>query len=166
MLAVMEENDICTVAANLGQARVLLRLAQSCKRPLEAPPALTQPHTPMRSRSSSFSHRSDVYHQMQHQHNPPQTLAMDPQLMTPLTPGAMQTISPRMAEAMARRPSSVPSQHLLEASGDYPGAAPRTTYAYSQHAAMPGMQMMLQHMTGSMPAMPGKPQHMPVACQL
>ncbi|KAM4606965.1 uncharacterized protein ACJ7VT_015286 [Polymixia lowei] len=195
MLAVMEENDVRTVAANLGQARVLSRLALNCKRPVEAPPAPSQPQTPMRSRSNSFSHRSDIYHQQQHhQHHshPPQTLTMDPQLMPPQTPGAMQTISPRMGELMGRRPNSAPSQHLLEASGGYPGPVPRTPgpyagamvpiqsrpmSAYSQHpgVAMPGMpmqgmQIMPQQMTGSMPAMPGSihpmpgmPQQMPIS---
>ncbi|XP_040906369.1 C-terminal-binding protein 2a isoform X1 [Toxotes jaculatrix] len=192
MLAVMEENDVRTVAPNLGQARVLSRLVTNCKRPAEAPPALSQPQTPMRGRSNSFSHRSDIYHHPQQHHppHPPQALTVDPQLMPPPTPGAMQTISPRMGEVIGRRPSSAPSQHLLEASGGYPGQPPRSPgpytgaimpvqsrpmSAYSAGVTMPGMpmqgmQIMPQHMTGSMPAipgsmhsMPGMPQQMPVS---
>ncbi|XP_060895960.1 C-terminal-binding protein 2a isoform X1 [Labrus mixtus] len=193
MLAVMEENDVRTVAPNLGQARVLSRLVHNCKRPVEATPAPSQPQTPMRGRSNSFSHRSDVYHHQQQQHHhthPSQALTVDPQLMPPQTPGAMQTISPRMGETMGRRPSSAPSQHLLEASGGYPGQPPRSPgpyagaimpiqqrpmSAYSSGMAMSGMpmqgmQIMPQQMTGSMPAMPGSmhsmpgmPQQMPVS---
>lgn len=192
MLAVMEENDVRTVAPNLGQARVLSRLVQNCKRPVEAPPAPSQPQTPMRGRSNSFSHRSDISHHQQqhHQHYPPhplQALNMDPQLMPPQTPGAMQTISPRMGEVMGRRPSSAPSQHLLEAVGGYPGQPHRSPgpytgaimpvqsrpmSAYSSGMTMPGMpmQIMPQQMTGSMPAiagsihsMQGMPQQMPLS---
>lgn len=192
MLAVMEENDVRTVAPNLGQARVLSRLVHNCKRPVETLPPPSQPQTPMRGRSNSFSHRSDIYHQQQHHHqpHPPQALTVDPQLMPPQTPGAMQTISPRMGDVMGRRPSSAPSQHLLEASGGYPGQPPRSPgpyagaimpvqsrpmSAYSSGMTMPGMpmqgmQMMPHQMTGSMPAitgsihsMPGMPQQMPVS---
>ncbi|XP_023273849.1 trithorax group protein osa isoform X1 [Seriola lalandi dorsalis] len=187
MLAVMEENDVRTVAPNLGQARVLSRLLHNCKRAAEAPQAHSQPQTPMRGRSNSFSHRSDIYHPQQHHpQHPPQALTVDPQLMPPPTPGGMQTISPRMGEVMGRRPSSAPSQHLLEASGGYPGQHPRSPgpysgaimpvqsrpmSAYSSGMSMPGMSMQgMQHMTGSMPAipgsihsMPGMPQQMPVS---
>ncbi|XP_049592798.1 C-terminal-binding protein 2a isoform X2 [Syngnathus scovelli] len=187
MLTVMEDNDIRTVAPNLGQARVLSRVVHNYKRPTEAPPPPSQPQTPMRGRSNSFSHRSDVYHQQQHQPlHPPQALHVDPHLIPPQTPGAMQTISPRMGEAIGRRPSSAPSQQLLEASGGYPGQSPRTPgpyvgallpvqsrpmSAYSmQGLPVQGMQIMSQQMTGSMPAiagsihpMPGMPQQMPVS---
>ncbi|XP_054455777.1 C-terminal-binding protein 2a isoform X1 [Anoplopoma fimbria] len=192
MLAVMEENDVRTVAPNLGQARVLSRLVHNCKRPAEAQPAPSQPQTPMRGRSNSFSHRSDIYHhQQQHQStHPSQALTLDPQMMHPQTPGAMQTISPRMGDVMGRRPNSAPSQHLLEASGGYPGQPPRSPGSYAG-ALMPvqsrpmsayssgvtmsgmpmhGMQMMPQQMTGSMPAiqgsmhsMQGMPQQMPLS---
>ncbi|CAG6016886.1 unnamed protein product, partial [Menidia menidia] len=183
MLAVMEENDVRTVAPNLGQARVLSRLVHNYKKPVEATPAPSRPQTPMRGRSNSFSHRSDVYHQQQHLHSqhPAQALAMDPQLMPPQTPGGMQTISPRMGEVMGRRPSSAPSQHLLEASAGYPGQPPRSPgpyagaimpvqsrpmSAYSSGMGVPGvhmqgMQMMPQQMTGSMPAIPGSIHHIP-----
>lgn len=177
MLAVMEENDVRTVAPNLGQARVLSRLVHNCKRPVEAPAAPSQPQIPMRGRSNSFSHRSDIYHQQPHHHppHPTQALTVDPQLIPPPTPGAMQTISARMGEVMGRRPSSAPSHHLLEASGGYPGQPPRSPGPYAG-AIMPvqsrpmsayssgvtvsgmplqGMQIMPQQMTGSMPAIPG-----------
>ncbi|XP_019715710.1 C-terminal-binding protein 2a isoform X1 [Hippocampus comes] len=192
MLAVMEDNDVRTVAPNLGQARVLSRVVHNCKRPTEAPPAPSQPQTPMRGRSNSFSHRSDVYSQQHHHQplHPPQALNVDPHLIPPPTPGAMQTISPRIGEVVGRRPSSAPSQQLLEASGGYPGQPPRSPgpyvgammpvqsrpmSAYSsgmnmQGLPVQGMQIMSQQMTGSMPAiagsihpMPGMPQHMPVS---
>ncbi|KAM6916117.1 C-terminal-binding protein 2-like isoform 2-T2 [Xenentodon cancila] len=192
MLAVMEENDVRTVAPNLGQARVLSRLVHNYKRPLEATPAPSRPQTPMRGRSNSFSHRSDIYHQPQHHHspNPSQGLVVESQLMTPQTPGAMQTIAPRMGEVIGRRPSSAPSHHVLEASGGYPSQPPRSPGPYAG-AIMPvqsrpmsayssgmtmsgvpvqGMQIMPQQMTGSMPAIPGSihsmpsmPQQMPVS---
>ncbi|XP_075334557.1 C-terminal-binding protein 2a isoform X1 [Odontesthes bonariensis] len=187
MLAVMEENDFRTVAPNLGQARVLSRFVHNYKRPVEATPAPSRPQTPLRGRSNSFSHRSDVYHQQQHHHlqHPPQALAMDPQLMHSQTPGAMQTISPRMGEVIGRRPSSAPSQHLLEASAGYPNQPPRSPgpyagtimpvqsrpmSAYSSGVHMQGMQIMPQQITGSMPAIPGSihpipgmPQQMPIS---
>ncbi|XP_026165749.1 C-terminal-binding protein 2a isoform X1 [Mastacembelus armatus] len=192
MLAVMEENDVRTVAPNLGQARVLSRLVHNYKRPVEAPAAPSQPQTPLRGRSNSFSHRSDIYHQQPHYHppHPPQALTVDPQLMPPQTPGAMQTISPRIGDVLSRRPSSAPSQHLLEASGGYPGPPPRSPgpyagaivpaqsrpmSAYTSGVAIPGMpmqsmQIMPQQMTGSMPAIPGSihsmqgmPQPMPIS---
>ncbi|XP_005727487.1 uncharacterized protein LOC102199986 isoform X2 [Pundamilia nyererei] len=191
MLAVMEENDVRTVAPNLGQARVLSRLVHHYKRPIEATPAPSQPQTPMRGRSNSFSHRADIYQPHHHHHHPPHTpqpLAVDPQLMPPPTPGAMQTISPRMGEVIGRRPSSAPSQQLLEASGGYPGQPTRSPGPYagalmpvqsrpmSAYSSgmpglpMPGMQIMPHQMTGSMPAiagsihsMPGMPQQMPIS---
>lgn len=192
MLAVMEENDVRAVAPNLGQARVLSRLLQNYKLPIEAPPAPSQPQTHMRGRSNSFSHRSDFPHH--HHHHPPphtpHTLNVDPGLMPPQTPGAMPSVNPRMGEVLGRRPSSAPSQQLLEVSGCYPGQAPRTPgpytgaimpshsrplSAYSSGMTMPGMpmqgmQIMPQQMTGSMPAiagsihsMQGMPQQMPVS---
>ncbi|XP_077469314.1 C-terminal-binding protein 2a isoform X1 [Stigmatopora argus] len=196
MLAVMEDNDVRTVAPNLGQARVLSRVVHNCKRPAEAPPAPSQPQTPIRGRSNSFSHRSDVFHQQQHHHHhqqpihPSQALHIDPHLIPPQTPGCMQTISPRMGEVIGRRPSSAPSQQLLEASGGFSGQAPRSPgpyvgammpvhsrpmSAYSSGMTMQGfpvqgMQIMSQQMSGSMPAiagsihpMPGMPQQMPVS---
>uniref|UniRef100_A0A3B4ALU4 C-terminal-binding protein 2 n=1 Tax=Periophthalmus magnuspinnatus TaxID=409849 RepID=A0A3B4ALU4_9GOBI len=170
MLVVMEENDVRTVAPNLGQARVLSRVVQNYKRPVEIPPVLSQPQTPMRGRSNSFSHRSDIYGQQQHPHpsHPPQTLTVDPQLLPPQTPGPMQTITPRMGDTVGRRPSSAPSQHLLEASA-FPGPPPRSPGPYVG-AMMPVQSRPMSHMSGSMPAIAGSmhqlptmPQQMPIS---
>lgn len=190
MLAVMEENDVRAVAPNLGQARVLSRLVQNCKRPIEPPSAPSHPQTPMRGRSNSFSHRSDIPHHHHHSPHTPHMLNVDPQLMPLQTPGAMPSYNPRMGEVMGRRPSSAPSQQLLEVSGGYLGQPPRTPgpyagaimpihsrpmSAYASGMTMPGMPMqgmhiMPQQMTGSMPAiagsihsMQGMPQQMPVS---
>ncbi|XP_076142663.1 uncharacterized protein LOC143124858 [Alosa pseudoharengus] len=205
MLAVMEENDVRSVAPNLGQARVLSRVAVSCKRPVEAPAPTSQPSQqqqhhhqnphhmgtmpppPSRTRSNSFSHRSDVY-QPHHGMSLGIGVGMESQMLTaPPTP--MQTISPRMGEAISRRPSSAPSQHLLETTGGgggygppgsrtpgpYSGAMvpvqPRPMSAYSSQPAlpmsahmaalqqqMPGMPHQMQGM--QLPALPGVPQHL------
>lgn len=69
----------------------------------------------MRGRSNSFSHRSDLYMQ-------PQALNMDSHLIHP-PPSALQSVSPRMGEFLGRRPSSAPSQHLLETT-TYPAVRP------------------------------------------
>ncbi|TRY91791.1 hypothetical protein DNTS_021914, partial [Danionella cerebrum] len=145
MLAVMEENDVRSVAPNLGQARVLSRVVLRCKRPPETIPSTPlHPNAPVRGRSNSFSHRSDIYvHQP-----PPMTPGMESQYMQPpSTP--MQTISPRMGEGFSRRPSSAPSQQLLETSvypgprsaGAYSGAMvpvqPRPLSGYNTHSSMP-----------------------------
>lgn len=112
MLAVMEENDIRSVAPNLGQARVLSRIALSCKRPpLEA--TMNSVQGVVRARSNSFSHHNDVYLQQQ---------SLDPSVM-PLPTNTLQPISGRMGEMMGRRPNSAPSQHLLETTS-YPGPSP------------------------------------------
>ncbi|KAG5266873.1 hypothetical protein AALO_G00237210 [Alosa alosa] len=190
MLAVMEENDVRSVAPNLGQARVLSRVAVSCKRPVEAPAPTSQPQQqhhhhqnphhmgtmpppPSRTRSNSFSHRSDVY-QPHHGMSLGIGVGMESQMLTaPPTP--MQTISPRMGEAISRRPSSAPSQHLLETTGGgggyglpgsrtpgpYSGAMvpvqPRPMSAYSSQPALP----MSAHMAALQQQMPGMPHQMP-----
>ncbi|XP_062863561.1 C-terminal-binding protein 2a isoform X1 [Trichomycterus rosablanca] len=153
MLDVMEENDICSVAPNLGQARVLSRVTNCCKRPHDVPPSTPQHFSaPVRGRSNSFSHRSDLY-----MHQQPMTPSMDSQYMQPLTP--MQTIFPRMGEVISHRPNSAPSQQLLESSGYFgartPGAfssamvpvQPSPVPPYTPHAGppmpshIPGMQL-------------------------
>ncbi|XP_030636852.1 C-terminal-binding protein 2a [Chanos chanos] len=178
MLAVMEENDVRSVAPNLGQARVLSRVALSCKRPPDVTPATPQqPNVPVRSRSNSFSHRSDIY-----VHQPSQSvpLGIDPHLMQPpQTP--MQTVSSRMGEIMGRRPSSAPSQQLLDTGGypiarspgAYSGAMvpvqPRPMSAYTPQVGlpMPPMATMPQqvplppHLPGLPPQIPGIPPQMP-----
>ncbi|KAL6477706.1 hypothetical protein MHYP_G00135410 [Metynnis hypsauchen] len=176
MLAVMEENDVRSVAPNLGQARVLSRVALCCKRPPDIPPPT--PHSssaPVRGRSNSFSHRSDIYVHQQ----PPMTPGIESQYMQPPL-NTLQTMSPRMGEVMSRRPSSAPSQQLLEASG-YPGARtpgafsgamvpvhPRPMSAYTPQAGlpMPPMTAMSQqvalpsHIPGMQPHISGLQQQM------
>ncbi|KAI7804955.1 C-terminal-binding protein 2, partial [Triplophysa rosa] len=177
MLAVMEENDACSVAPNLGQARVLSRVVLSCKKTPEVPPASPQhPSATVRGRSNSFSHRGDIYvHQP-----PPMTPGVDSHYMQPpSTP--MQTISPRMVESYGRRPSSAPSQQFLETSG-YPGARfagsysgamlpvqPRPLSACNPHAGlhMPPMAAASRqvaipsHLPGIPPQLPGPIHAMP-----
>uniref|UniRef100_A0A671Y4J0 C-terminal-binding protein 2 n=1 Tax=Sparus aurata TaxID=8175 RepID=A0A671Y4J0_SPAAU len=110
-LGMMEDHDVRSVAPNLAQARVLSRVVLSCKASGPVP----------RTRSNSFSHRNDLYMQ-------PQGLTMDPNLMQQ-PPTTIQTVSPRMGEFLGRRPSSAPSQHLLETT-TYPGARPLATGAF------------------------------------
>uniref|UniRef100_A0A7N6B1U5 C-terminal-binding protein 2 n=1 Tax=Anabas testudineus TaxID=64144 RepID=A0A7N6B1U5_ANATE len=110
-LGMMEDHDVRSVAPNLAQARVLSRVVLGCK----------TGGTALRTRSNSFSHRSDLYMQ-------PQGLTMDPSLMQQ-PPTTLQTVSPRMGEFLGRRPSSAPSQHLLETT-TYPGARPLATGAF------------------------------------
>ncbi|MEQ2211160.1 hypothetical protein XENOCAPTIV_023014, partial [Xenoophorus captivus] len=110
-LTMMEDHDIRCVAPNLAQARVLSHVVLGCK----------TGGSVTRTRSNSFSHRSDLYMQ-------PQGLTMDPSLMQQ-PPTTIQTISPRMGEFLGRRPSSAPSQHLLETT-TYHGARPVGTGAF------------------------------------
>uniref|UniRef100_A0A7N8X6A0 C-terminal-binding protein 2 n=1 Tax=Mastacembelus armatus TaxID=205130 RepID=A0A7N8X6A0_9TELE len=110
-LGMMEDHDVRSVAPNLAQARVLSRVVLGCK----------TGGTATRTRSNSFSHRNDLYMQ-------PQGLTMDPSLMQQ-PPTTIQTVSPRMGEFLGRRPSSAPSQHLLETT-TYPGARPLATGAF------------------------------------
>lgn len=110
-LGMMEDHDVRSVAPNLAQARVLSRVILGCR--------TNGPAT--RARSNSFSHRNDFYMQ-------PQGLTMDPSLVQQ-PPSAIQPVSPRMGEFLGRRPSSAPSQHLLETT-TYPGARPLATVAF------------------------------------
>ncbi|KAJ8391822.1 hypothetical protein AAFF_G00085940 [Aldrovandia affinis] len=105
-LALLEENDARSVAPNLGQTRVLSRVAQGLRRPVEAPP---------------------------------------------LPPAPIQQLQPPGRAVAGRRPSSAPSQHLLEtappgypmafpAGGGYgnppaapPPSSPRPSSAYTAH---------------------------------
>ncbi|XP_019721330.1 C-terminal binding protein 2, like isoform X2 [Hippocampus comes] len=125
VLGMMEDHDVRSVAPNLAQARVLSRIVQSSKNGGAAP----------RTRSNSFSHRNDYYVQ-------PQGLTMDAGLMQQ-PPTAVQAASPRLGEFLGRRPSSAPSQHLLETTA-YPaprplaaGALPISPAGYS-HAVSQG----------------------------
>lgn len=117
-LAVMEEHDIKSVAANLGQARLLSGFIKSYRTDLQMLRQDQQKNNSLRSRtrSNSFSHRGDLMRSdfnaqtlnstmMDGNPNPPHSLSLQP-------------VSPRMAE-LNRRPSSAPSQHLLE-TASYP----------------------------------------------
>lgn len=113
MLGMMEDHDVRSVAPNLAQARVLSRLVLGCKTSGAA----------TRSRANSFTHRNEFYMQ-------PQGLSMDPSLMQQ-PPSAIQNVSPRVGEFLGRRPSSAPSQHLLETT-TYPGGRPSASGVYHQ----------------------------------
>lgn len=110
-LGMMEDHDVRSVAPNLAQARVLSRVVLGCKGGGLA----------TRTRSNSFSHSNNHYMQ-------PQGFTMDSSLM-PQPPTTIQTMSPRMGEFLGRRPSSAPSQHLLETT-TYPGVRPLATGAF------------------------------------
>lgn len=116
-LAVMEEHDIKSVVANLGQARLLSGLIKSYRADLQMQRQDPQKNNSLRSRarSNSFSHRGDLMRN-----------DFSAQPLNPMMDGvsnqqhslSLQPVSPRMAE-LSRRPSSAPSQHLLEAA-NYP----------------------------------------------
>ncbi|KAM4852045.1 C-terminal-binding protein 2 isoform 1-T1 [Thomomys bottae] len=107
VLATLEDADIKAVAPNLGQARVLSRLASSFQTEMQLR-RQDRACPPPRTRSSSFSHRSELL---------PRDLAV---LGTP----APQAPSSAHPADLARRPASAPSQHLLETAAAYsaPGA--------------------------------------------
>ncbi|XP_014735093.1 PREDICTED: C-terminal-binding protein 2 isoform X1 [Sturnus vulgaris] len=114
LLAMMEENDIKSVAPNLGQARVLSRIAHNYKAEMqlqrqERRSGALRPRT----RSNSFSHRSEL----------PAEFGV-PTVDGPGTsqhPPPLQPLSPRGVD-IHRRPSSAPTQHLLETT-TYPAPA-------------------------------------------
>ncbi|XP_008060694.1 C-terminal-binding protein 2 isoform X1 [Carlito syrichta] len=109
VLATLEDADIKSVAPNLGQARVLSRLASSCRTEMHLRRQDRAGPLP-RTRSSSFSHRSEL---LPGDLAPLGATALQPQSMGPL-PAA----SPRAGDP-TRRPSSAPSQHLLETAAAY-----------------------------------------------
>ncbi|XP_069844363.1 C-terminal-binding protein 2 isoform X1 [Dipodomys merriami] len=102
VLATLEDADAKAVAPNLGQARVLSRLAGSFRAEMQLR-RQGRAGPPPRARSSSFSHRSEP-------------LPGDPALQAQLPPGPLQ--APRPGD-LARRPASAPSQHLLETAATY-----------------------------------------------
>ncbi|KAM4702618.1 C-terminal-binding protein 2 [Rhinophrynus dorsalis] len=123
-LAVMEEHDIKSVAANLGQARLLSGLIKSYRADLQMLRQDQQKNNSLRARtrSNSFSHRGDLMRSEftgQSINNP-----MLDGVQNPQHPLSLQPVSPRMAE-LNRRPSSAPSQHLLETAA-YPSSAMST----------------------------------------
>nr|DBA15012.1 TPA: hypothetical protein GDO54_004277 [Pyxicephalus adspersus] len=117
-LAVMEEHDIKSVAANLGQARLLSGLIGSYRADLQMLRQDLQKSNSLRSRarSNSFSHRGDLV-RSEFGAQPLNNLTTDG-VSNPHHSLSLQPGSPRMAE-LNRRPSSAPSQHLLEAAS-YP----------------------------------------------
>ncbi|XP_033005336.1 C-terminal-binding protein 2 isoform X4 [Lacerta agilis] len=120
MLAMMEENDIKSVAPNLGQARVLSRIAHIYKAEMQMQrqdrkTTIIRP----RHRSNSFSHRSELL-QNEYAMHPATSPMADGAVMHPPAAASMQPVSPRVAE-ITRRPSSAPTQHLLE-TATYPAS--------------------------------------------
>ncbi|KAH0508018.1 C-terminal-binding protein 2 [Microtus ochrogaster] len=109
VLATLEDADIKSVAPNLGQARVLSRLASSCRTEMQF---RRQDRTgpPPRPRSSSFSHRSELLSN---------DLASLGTTGLQFHPAGPLPTSPSRAGDLARRPSSAPSQHLLETAATY-----------------------------------------------
>ncbi|XP_043407990.1 C-terminal-binding protein 2 isoform X2 [Chelonia mydas] len=113
LLAMMEENDIKSVAPNLGQARVLSRIAHNYKTEMQL-----QRHDGKngtlrpRTRSNSFSHRSELLQNAYGMH-PASGPGVDGTSMQQAPPPSLQPVSPRVGE-INRRPSSAPTQHLLE----------------------------------------------------
>uniref|UniRef100_A0A8C0ZSM0 C-terminal-binding protein 2 n=1 Tax=Castor canadensis TaxID=51338 RepID=A0A8C0ZSM0_CASCN len=110
VLATLEDADIKSVAPNLGQARVLSRLASSCRTEMQLrrQDRTGPPPPPPRTRSSSFSQRSDLL---------PGDLGAT--ALHPQPAGPLHKPSPHPG-GLARRPSSAPSQHLLETAATYP----------------------------------------------
>ncbi|XP_054437646.1 C-terminal-binding protein 2 isoform X1 [Pteronotus mesoamericanus] len=108
VLATMEDADIKCVAPNLGQARVLGRLASSCRAEMQLR-RQGQAAPPPRARSSSFSHRDELLGDWSSLGAP----GLPPQALGPLQ------AAPTRAGDLARRPSSAPSQHLLEPAATY-----------------------------------------------
>ncbi|KAM6306456.1 uncharacterized protein AAHN32_004422 [Aegotheles albertisi] len=119
LLAMMEENDIKSVAPNLGQARVLSRIAHNYKAEMQLQRQERRSGTLRpRTRSNSFSHRSELMGD----YGAPLGLGPTtdgPAASQPLPP--LQPISPRAGD-IHRRPSSAPTQHLLETTA-YPASA-------------------------------------------
>ncbi|XP_038296783.1 C-terminal-binding protein 2 isoform X1 [Canis lupus familiaris] len=108
VLATMEDADIKCVAPNLGQARVLSRLAGTCRSEMQLR-RQSRLGPPPRARSSSFSHRGEL-----HGDAP----SLGAAALPPQPGGPLQAASPRAGD-LARRPSSAPSQHLLETAATY-----------------------------------------------
>ncbi|XP_045423956.1 C-terminal-binding protein 2 isoform X1 [Lemur catta] len=109
VLATLEDTDIKSVAPNLGQARVLSRLASSCRTEMQLRRQDRVGPLP-RTRSSSFSHRSELLHS--------DLASLGATALQPQPAAPLQAASPRAGD-VARRPSSAPSQHLLETAATY-----------------------------------------------
>ncbi|XP_043912125.1 C-terminal-binding protein 2 isoform X1 [Protopterus annectens] len=107
LLAMMEDNDIRQVASNLGQARMLSRVVHNYKAEMQLLRQDMQGNAVRsRTRSNSFSHRGEL---MRSEYGVQGSTG-------PLLDGVVMqqpTGSLQPAE-ISRRPSSAPSQHLLE----------------------------------------------------
>ncbi|XP_004839060.2 C-terminal-binding protein 2 [Heterocephalus glaber] len=118
-LATLEDADVKSVAPNLGQARVLSRLVLSCRTEMQLRRQSGAGPLP-RTRSSSFSHRSELL--------PSDLASLGATALQPQPVGPLQMASPQTGD-MARRPSSAPSQHLLEtATYSAPGVGPQAPH--------------------------------------
>uniref|UniRef100_A0A286Y3Z5 C-terminal-binding protein 2 n=1 Tax=Cavia porcellus TaxID=10141 RepID=A0A286Y3Z5_CAVPO len=118
-LATLEDADIKSVAPNLGQARVLSRLVSSCRTEMQLRRQNRAGPLP-RTRSSSFSHRSELL--------PNDLASLGATALQPQPAGPLQMVSPQGGD-LARRPSSAPSQHLLEtATYSAPGVSPQAPH--------------------------------------
>lgn len=108
VLATMEDADIKCVAPNLGQARVLSRLANCCRTEMQLRRQCQVGALP-RIRSSSFSHQSELHDDVS---------SLGAPVLQPQPVGPLQATSPQAGHP-ARRPSSAPSQHLPETAATY-----------------------------------------------
>nr|XP_058909974.1 C-terminal-binding protein 2 [Kogia breviceps] len=119
VLSTMEDADIKCVAPNLGQARVLSRLASSCRTEMQLRRQGRGGSLP-RTRSSSLSHRSELHGDLS---------GLDASALRRQPAGPLQATSPQAAD-VARRPSSAPSQHLLETAATYsaPGVGAQVSH--------------------------------------
>ncbi|XP_026524747.1 C-terminal-binding protein 2 isoform X1 [Notechis scutatus] len=123
LLAMMEDNDIKSVAPNLGQAKVLSRIVHTYKVEMQLQ-RQSRKNTAIRSRnrSNSFSHRSELL-QNEYGSHPFTNPVVDGVAAYQSPTASMQPPSPRIAE-VTRRPSSAPT-HLLEtATGFSPQVTP------------------------------------------
>ncbi|KAJ1139765.1 hypothetical protein NDU88_006131 [Pleurodeles waltl] len=107
MLAVMEDHDIKAVSANLGQARVLSRIAQNYRAELQLQRQNRKVHALRgRARSNSFSHRGEL---LRGEYG---LQSFGGQVVDGT--GMQQSTLAIRGPELSRRPSSAPSQHLLE----------------------------------------------------
>ncbi|KAG8135502.1 hypothetical protein E2320_008518 [Naja naja] len=146
LLAMMEDNDIKSVAPNLGQARMLSRIVHTYKVEMQLQ-RQSRKNTAIRSRnrSNSFSHRSELL-QNEYGTHPFTNPVVDGIAAYQSPTASMQPPSPRIAE-LTRRPSSAPTQHLLETAT---GFSPQVTpfLPSSGYSALGPCNMHLRQATG------------------
>ncbi|XP_040847884.1 C-terminal-binding protein 2 isoform X1 [Ochotona curzoniae] len=109
VLSTLEDADIKSVAPNLGQARVLSRLASSCRAEMQLRRRDRAGPLP-RTRSSSFGHHGELL--------PGDVASLGATALHPQPAGPLQAAAPRAANP-THRPASAPSQHLLETAATY-----------------------------------------------